>query len=64
MKDSNNKSGLLFDSDDDKQLANLMIWALSHQKESIQIIQNAKREVSKYRWDNTGTKLKKAYEND
>ena len=60
----NNKSGLLFDSDDDKQLANLMTWALSHQKESIQIIQNAKREVSKYRWENTGTKLKKAYEND
>ncbi len=60
----NNISGLLFNSDDDKQLADLMIWTLSHQKESIQMIQNARREVSKYRWENTGSKLKEAYEND
>lgn len=60
----NNRLGLLFESDDDTQLAELMLWAVSHQKESIQIIRNAKHDVSKYCWTDISVKIKKVYEDD
>ena len=58
------KSGLLFDSDNDKQLSELMLWAVSHQEDSIKIIHNARQEVTKYSWKDIGVELKKVYEND
>lgn len=58
------KTGLLFDDNDDNALAKLMLWTLSHQQECIQIIHNAKLDVSKYNWEETGNKLKMLLEHD
>lgn len=55
------ETGLLFNENDDKALAVLMQWALSHQHDCIQIIHNAKHDVSKYNWEETGNKIKMLY---
>ena len=60
----NGTNGLLFNPDDEKQFADLMLWAVSHQEESIQIIRNAHQEVSKYGWKDINVKIKQVYEND
>lgn len=45
------KTGLLFESDNDDEMAERMIWAISHQDESLQMVKNAKEEVKKYSWE-------------
>jgi glycosyltransferase involved in cell wall biosynthesis len=55
------KTGLLFDENDAMALTVLMQWALSHQKDSIQIIHNAKQDVLKYNWEKIGDKIKMIY---
>lgn len=55
------KTGLLFDENDDNALAMLMYWVISHQQDSIQIIHNAKQDVSKYNWEEIDDKIKMIY---
>ncbi len=58
----NNKTGYLFPSDDSNELANLMIKAVRHSSESIDIIQNAHQEVNVYRWENIWEQLYTTYD--
>lgn len=57
----NNKTGYLFPSDDSNGLANLMIKAVRHSSESIDIIQNAHQAVNVYRWENVRKQLYTTY---
>ena len=58
------QTGLLFESDNDSDMANQMLWALSHQNESLQMIKKAKEEVEKYSWERIKDKLLALYEID
>lgn len=58
----NKRTGILFPSDDHDALAEQMMWALSHEKECLQIILNAKKEVEKYSWNVVGKKIRALYE--
>lgn len=57
----NRKTGLLFDGDADA-LAEQIIWALEHQKESVVMIEAAHEEVKKYSWTETRKQLLPLYE--
>ena len=56
------RTGLLFESDNDSDMADQMLWALSHQSESLQIIKNAKEEVKQYSWEKVRDKIIALYE--
>ncbi len=58
------RTGLLFESDKDSDLAERIIWALKNQKESIQMIWNAKEEVGKYSWGKIRKEILSVYECD
>lgn len=42
------RTGLLFESDNEHDMAEQMLWALTHKSDSLQMIRNAKVEVEKY----------------
>lgn len=44
------KTGLLFESDNDAELAEKMSWVISHVEDSLRIIKEAQLEVKKYEW--------------
>lgn len=48
----NGRTGLLFESGDAEAMAKQIEWALSHEEESMQMIEKAKIEVQKYSWEN------------
>ena len=50
------KTGLMFDGDADA-LAEQIIWALEHQKESLAMIEVAHKEVKRYTWENVRKQL-------
>ena len=56
------RTGLLFESDNDVEMAEQMLWALSYQDDSLQIIKNAKEEVEKYSWSKIREKIMALYE--
>lgn len=56
-------NGLLFDSNDELDLANKMIFAVNNQEESKQMIKNAHSSLRNYSWDNSWKKLSYLYEN-
>ncbi|MBR4390575.1 MAG: glycosyltransferase family 4 protein [Bacteroidales bacterium] len=58
------KSGLLFESDNDVELAEKMLWALNHQLESKEIIMRAFQSVKKYSWENVRDQLISLYKNE
>ena len=58
----NGSTGLLFESDDDQGMASQMLWALSHQKESLELIANARKKVEEFSWDNIKEKIITLYE--
>lgn len=58
----NGSTGLLFDSDDDQGMALQMLWALSHQEESLEMIANARKKVEEFSWDNVKEKIITLYE--
>ncbi len=58
---TNGRTGLLFDSNNDKELAEKMLWAINNQDNSKTIIQQAHQAVGEYRWDNVKEKLYTAY---
>lgn len=55
------KTGLLFENDNHKQLAELMLWAINNQVIVKNIIQNAHKEVSHYSWENINKQLYAIY---
>ena len=57
----NNNTGLLFENDDSDALAAKMLWTLENQSVAKIIIQQAHKEVVRYRWDNIKDKLYAAY---
>jgi glycosyltransferase involved in cell wall biosynthesis len=58
---SHQQTGLLFDGDVDA-LAEQIIWALEHKKESVAMIEAAHEEVKKYSWNNIRKQLLPIYE--
>ena len=56
------KTGLLFESENCNDLADKMIWALEHPAEVEQIIAQAQIEVQKYSWNNVKIELMRVYE--
>lgn len=55
------KTGLLFDGDAEA-LAEQILWALEHQKESVAMIEAAHEEVKKYSWNNIRMQILPIYE--
>lgn len=58
------ETGLLFENDNHKMLAQKMLWAIAHQNESIQMIEKAKGKIANYSWDSIKKRLTKIYTND
>lgn len=56
-----NHTGLLFESDNNAELAEKMVWAINNQTAAQNIIQNAHHAVNQYRWENIKNKLYQAY---
>ncbi|MBP3763004.1 MAG: glycosyltransferase family 4 protein [Bacteroidales bacterium] len=56
-----NRTGLLFGSDDSDQLAAKMLQAVEQQEESLAMVQEAHRAVNAYQWENVKEKLYTAY---
>lgn len=54
-------NGLLFESDNDVELAQQMIWACDHSKEVTKMCQKAKEGLGKYTWDEIKDQLFKLY---
>lgn len=55
------RTGLFFADDNSDELAEKMIWAITHHQEVQQIINAAQIEAQKYKWENIRTKLYKVY---
>ena len=56
-----NNTGLLFESNNDAELAEKMIWAVRNQTITKTIIQQAHKAVQQYRWENVKDKLYTIY---
>ena len=54
-------NGLLFESDNDKELAEKMIWVLEHQESAQNLVLRAKQSVQQYQWVNMRDKLFAVY---
>ena len=57
----NGKNGLLFESGNDKELAERMLWALSNQTLAKAIILQARKTADKYHWSNVKELIYKVY---
>ena len=57
----NGKTGLLFESDNDNELAVKMLWAVEHPVEAGTIIQQAYNAVNNYHWENIREKIYCSY---
>ncbi len=55
------KTGLLFESDNYKELADKMIWAVEHQEATKAMVVNAKKELTKYSWTEVKKQLINIY---
>lgn len=55
------KKGLLFESDNDSELAEKMLWAIRHQDDARSMIASARESVKQYRWDNIKDQLYSVY---
>ena len=56
-----NSTGLLFESDNDVELAKKMIWSVDNKDAACNIIKNAHLAVKQYGWENIKDKLYQAY---
>lgn len=59
IKDKEN--GLLFESDNDTELAEKMQWVIKHQEESGAMIAKARQTVKQYQWENVKDQLYSVY---
>lgn len=55
------KNGLLFESDNDNELAEKMLWAIRHQDDARSMIASARESVKQYQWDNVKDLLYSVY---
>lgn len=55
-------TGLLFNTNDDEGMASQILWALSHQKESLEMIDRARNKIEEFTWDNIKDKIIALYE--
>ena len=55
------KNGLLFDSDDDGQMAEKMITAVEHPEATLRMIENAHHCLDAYKWENCREKMLALY---
>ena len=55
------ETGLMFQSDNDAELAEKMIWAIEHPNESNRIVNQAFRSVQKYSWNHVRSQLFSVY---
>ena len=58
-----NETGLLFESDNDEELASKMLWAVSNNTKVEEILKKANQKVCDYRWENVRNKLLSVYGN-
>jgi len=56
------RTGLLFECDDDKQMAQQMLWANEHLENAHRIIEAAHKEVKKYNWTEVRKQLLPLYD--
>lgn len=57
----NGATGLLFESDNDDELARKMLWALHNPTETKEIVRRAHESVVRYRWDSIKKQIYSAY---
>lgn len=57
----NGGNGLLFESNDSEQLAELMLWAIENQSLSKEMMTKAHKEVGRYRWESVKKQLYTSY---
>ena len=55
------QNGFLFESDDDRQMADKMIAAVEHPESTLKMIDNARRCLDDYKWENCREKLLALY---
>ena len=55
------RTGLLCESDNDCQLAEKILWAMNHPRESISIIHRAHNNLAQYRWESIRKNIYKTY---
>ena len=55
------QNGYLFESDDDRQMADKMIAAVEHPESTLKMIDNARRCLDDYKWENCREKLLALY---
>lgn len=55
------KTGWLFASDHDDELAERMLWAVRHQEMALSMIKNARQSVKQYQWNHVKNQLFSAY---
>lgn len=53
--------GLLFESDDETELAEKMLWALDHQEASVELAKQGHRSAAQYLWRNVRVKIYATY---
>ena len=53
--------GLLFESDNEKELADKMLWALNHQAEALELAKQGHRNTTQYLWSSVRDKILAAY---
>lgn len=58
------QNGLLFENDDDRQMAAKMVEAVEHPDAALAMIGNARRCLNAYRWENCRGKLLKLYKGE
>lgn len=56
-----NETGLLFESDNDEELAEKMLWAVNHNERVKEILIQANQKVCDYRWENVRNKILSVY---
>ena len=55
------RDGLLFESDNDADLADKMLWALNHQSESLKLAKQGHHVATQYLWENVRVRIYAAY---
>ena len=54
-------TGLLFESDNDEELASKMLWAIQNNEQTKEILMQANQKVCDYRWENVRNKILSVY---
>ena len=55
------QNGLLFESDNEQQMAEKILWALNNETAALKIMQHANQSVRKYTWESIGKQMKEIY---